>query len=705
MTPTTPAVATPAGIAMWRLAPFLGLLLAGTALVAGALVPAGLWRGAVVWPVLAVVAALAWRGASLVPLRPVPAGAAWACVGVAAAHGSWAALTHAEHVVLRRDAGSYALYAQWIATRHRLPVDAHLSAFGGLATLADRAFTLDSPAYYQVVGDGGAHVVPQFFVGAPAWFSLGWWVGGWSGLFVMPALTSAAAVLAFAGLLARVLDARWAAVGAGVLAASQPVLHAARSTYSEPAALLLVLVAAALTVDVLSPDVRAQASSRAGTALALLAGGVLGGAGLVRVDALREVALMLPVLAVMAVRRQRGTAALTLGLAVGTLASAAVAVGLSRPYLRDISDSLVPLLALTGALALASGVLAVAGRRWAAPAASGPRAPTDGAPAPTSSAWLPRALALATAAVWVVLVTRPWWLTVVDDPDSPVSRMVDGFQRQQGLAVVPGRTYAEDSLVWVSWWLSPLVVASAALGCVGLAAAAGRWWVSRRPVPAWLPVTVVGLGSTVLTLWRPGITPDHPWADRRLVPGVLPFLVAAALVLPAAAARRVSPEASAAARTRLRWGTAAGLGFVLAWTLSATVPVALLRTERGEPAAVSRVCAQLRDGDVVLAVDPRGYHEWVQVVRGVCGVPSAAVRPPEGDSLERALARIAPAAAATGGRVVLLAAEPETDVAALPARELTRVQVRTREDERLLERRPVGWVGLRIDVRLAVWTG
>jgi hypothetical protein len=39
-------------------------------------------------------------------------------------------------VVLGRDAGSYALYAQWIATRHGLPVDAHLDAFGGVAALA-----------------------------------------------------------------------------------------------------------------------------------------------------------------------------------------------------------------------------------------------------------------------------------------------------------------------------------------------------------------------------------------------------------------------------------------------------------------------------------------------------------------------------------------------------------------------------------------
>ena len=41
---------------------------------------------------------------------------------------------------------------------------------------------------------------------------------------------------------------------------------------------------------------------------------------------------------------------------------------------------------------------------------------------------------------------------------------------------------------------------------------------TRGGVEAWVPALVVAAGSTLLPLLRPGITPDHPWADRRRLP-------------------------------------------------------------------------------------------------------------------------------------------------------------------------------------------
>jgi len=135
------------------------------------------------------------------------------------------------------------------------------------------------------------------------------------------------------------------------------------------------------------------------------------------------------------------------------------------------------------------------------------------------------------------------------------------------------------------------------------------------------------------------------------------------------------------------------------------VPVAVLRTEHDQPRAVDQVCDALSDDDVVLAVDPRGYNEWVQVVRGVCDVPAAAIRPPGDDTTAAAVDRAAQRARAEGRRVVLLSAEPGTDLAALGGRVTTTVHLDTREDQRLLERRPLGWSRLSIDVRLAVRAG
>ncbi len=718
-----------AGAVLARTGPGAAFAVAGVALAAAVLVPAGLWRPLVAWPVVAVVVALGWRLAAALPARPVPVWSAALCGLAAVGHGVWAALTHAEHVVLRRDSGSYALYAQWVATRHGLPVGGRLDAFGGPEVLGVPGFTLASPAYYQVLegpaGDpAGAHVVPQFLVGAPALWSLGWWVDGWPGLLVVPAIVSAFAVLAVAGLAARLVGPNWAPLAATALALTFPVLHVARSTYSEAPALLLVAAAAALAVDatVASRGLPSAAGQAAARRLALGAGLVLGLAGLVRVDALREVALVLPICAVLALRGHPAAGPLVGGALAGTAVSALAALGLSRPYLDSIAGSLLPLAAVFVVLGGGSLVAVALGRRRR-PATRAPGRPTR---------LLPLAAGLIVAGVGAVLASRPWWLVVRQDPDDPGARYVRGLQVGQGLPLDGGRTYAEHSLDWVAWWTGPLAVVAAWAALAVLAARAVRWWLDSRsglpgrtgpdapptpPAPRWLLPAFVGLGSLVLTLFRPGITPDHPWADRRLAAVVVPVVVLAATAAAATAfrwARRRTPA------TLLAGVTVVAVAGLLVPPALATWPLAQVRTERGEPGAVAAVCAALRPGDVVLAVDPRGANEWPQVVRGVCGRPAAALRVPRRPTprqLQEAVAavdavrrRVAAARVdARPGRLVLLAAGGDVpgretltglgvDPAALatPAARLTTV-----EDARLLVRRPDGVVALPVEVWLA----
>jgi hypothetical protein len=248
---------------------------------------------------------------------------------------------------------------------------------------------------------------------------------------------------------------------------------------------------------------------------------------------------------------------------------------------------------------------------------------------------------------------------------------------------------------------------AAALALAVAASAATRAWRRGEAIPGWLGPAVVAAGSTMLTLYRPGITPDHPWADRRLVPVVLPAVVIAATAAAIAAirwARRSCPATLLAAI-----GVTAVLA-VVGPAAVATWPVAGQRTERGEVAAVRAVCAALRPGDVVIAVDTRARNEWPQVVRGVCDHPAARLTVPAED-VEAALARVAGRVATAGGRPVLLAAGTPggpgggTALAASGLRPRQVAALDTIEDQRLLERRPDGADPLRIEVWLADWPG
>jgi hypothetical protein len=322
-------------------------------------------------------------------------------------------------------------------------------------------------------------------------------------------------------------------------------------------------------------------------------------------------------------------------------------------------------------------------------------------------------------------------MTARQGADDPAAPLIASLQRQQNLTVDGARTYAERSVEWLLWYVGP-ITATVALGVAAvLAARAVRWWLAGGTdrAPGWLLPFGVALGSTLLTLYRPAITPDHPWADRRLVPVVLPATVLAATAGAAWAVRRTArkgtaPAAGGATRQTARRSpthrvpattAAVAVAAVLAllgpaaW---ATAPLADRRTEVGQPAAVDDVCRALRPGDVVVGIEDasgglRAPNEWVQVVRGVCGRPSASLVLPSAER-RAALSRLGALVSGAGGRLVLLAAGEDDAAAsgsltALGLRARRATLLRTREDQHLLTRRPETVTVLVIDVWLAVW--
>ncbi len=634
-------------------------------------------------------------------------------LAVAVAAGVWAGATRAEQVVLRRDAGTYALFGQHLAQAHRARVDVRVGDLGGPTALADDEITVSSPGFFEQGAGSGTHVVPQFLIGAPVWFSLGWWLGGWTGLLLVPAVALGAALLAFGLLARRLVGPWWAVLATTALAVCQPVLHAGRSTYSEPFALLLLCAGAAVLVDAgrAAPADRPQPDrpppdrrppdrpppDRQGPAgrLGLLAGLLLGGVGLVRVDALRESALLLPLAALLAVRRAGVARPVLIGLGLSTGVAAVAAVGLGRPYLGAIAGSLLPLLA--GALALggSSAAVVLLARR-------GVRLPG------AVRARLPGALAGLVLLAGLGLTSRPLWQVVRQSADDPGSRVVAGLQARQGSVVDGGRTYAEQTVTWVVWWIGVPAAVLALLALAGLAWRAGRAWRDERPLPAWAGPALVAAGSIALTLYRPGITPDHPWADRRLVPVVLPAMVLLA-VAGARAGLSLTARLLADRSPTARWrpvvvGAAAtgAAGLLLVPPALASWPLAGQRTERGQVGALARACGSFGPDQTAILVDNRAANEWTQTLRGGCGVPTLVVRQVDGRPADpSAVARVARAVSAAGRRPVLVAADSATSLTRLGAAPRLVVDLATVEDQRLLVRRPDGDAALSVRLWVA----
>lgn len=630
-------------------------------------------------------------------------------VAVALASGIFNGLLGSEQLIVRRDPGTYAQYAVWLAGDGALPIPYREAAFGG----PDPALRFGSVGFY----DFGGAVVPQFMPGPPMIQAVGHWLGGLSGLLLVPAVLGALAVLVLAGVVARLAGARWAPLAALTFAVCLPILYTSRATFSETPSLILLFGGMALLYDAgaglrpgappstvpavfLAPASRPAGRSRPartdGVVIrAALAGLVFGLAVLVRIDGLRDVLPVLVCAGLSAALARAGDrdegrlgVPLLCGLAVGAGLGLAAAFTLARPYLTYLSGSLGPLLAICGAvlvLTLAAAALAP-GLAPRVRRAAGAR-------------WLPGAAAGLVALVMAAFAARPWLQTVTRRPVTPDDLLTYGFiertQRSNGLPAAGERLYYEDSLYWVIWYLGVPVVALATLGAALLA----RDLVRGRRLD-WLPPLAVVGWTTVATLYLPSITPDQPWASRRLVPVVVPGLI----LLATWGARRLLDGVRA-----MGYGRPVRAGLLAACALLFLVPVAVTSggtaftpVERGERAAVEALCAAFPPGSSALIVERVTGDRLTQVVRGTCGVPTAKVvtrehaDTPAPADVDRLIGRVRAA-----GRVpVLLAVRPEQLI-----RYGTPIQVmrlRTRQDERSLVDPPDGTWSLSIDAWLTV---
>lgn len=647
-------------------------LLAGASVVPALLVVAWLLAGLPMlfggvfygWTVLALAVPLAVLlvpfGIRWLPARALaPPWVALAVLSVAVLFCLTQGLVHSEQIIVRRDPASYVQFTTWLAGHGTSRIGPQAAAFGH-----DPAVSYDSLAFYQ---RGGA-VIPQFMAGLPMVLSAAHWVGGTGFVVFAPVLLGGLAILAFGGLVARLIGPRWAPLGALALALTLPEQFFSRSAYSEPLTQILLFGGLCLlldSLDLLAGPYRIRAG---------IAGLALGLTVLVRIDALRDVLPVLAYAGLLLYHRRPEAWPLGGGLVLGAGFGLVEGYVLSRPYLDSISDSVRPMLAIAVAIAVltAAGVV-------------GARLHARLRPAQKPPAWLlryvPEVAGGAVVAIVLALAVRPLFMTVRQPPvtadDKLTVEYVANLQRTLHLPVDGTRVYTEMSLDWVAWYVGvPAILLATA------AAALLTYFTLRGRAVRWvLPLAMIGW-TTLTTLYRPAITPDHPWAARRLVVLVLPGMVLLAVWAIATGTRWLRGRAY---RERV-WKGAAVVG-VLAICVPAVITsigMAASRTDAGEIAAVRGLCRTIGPRASVLILERATADRFSQVVRGMCGVPAARLVGAPAAVVNRVVHEIRQA----GRRPVLLGADAVDVRPYGTPRQI--FALRTHQDPRSLTRPPHG---------------
>jgi hypothetical protein len=621
--------------------------------------------------VIAVAPAVLLTRWALPALRPRPepgARAPWWSVAavavIAVACGVFAAVTHSSQLVIQRDAGSYAQIGYWLAHNPKLPISVHPEAFGDAINLLG----FDSGAFYPK----GYSLIPQFMSGWPMLLALSYQIAGWGGLFAMSGLIGALSVAAVAALAGRLVGPRWAPLAALVVAVTWPMIHVFQGPYSEPVALLLLTSGLVLVTCVMG-DARPQLPARQAQLAAFTAGLVIGLGQLVRLDAGVEVALLLPVAGWWWLTRRPGALPFLGGLGLGIGLGGVDMAVVTLPYVKGNGTSVL-MMCIALVMSGAATVLICMIARWRGYAERRP-------------GWwrvVPTVGAAAVLLLGIGLLVRPYFQTSRSVTDGGVIGHTSLAQSNLGLQIDGTRSYAEQSLRWVSWYVGwPLLALALAAGAV-LA-----WRVLRGRSRPWLAVLPVLIGSSALSLINPGITPDHPWADRRLVVVVFPCVILLAVWAIARAVPKLYRSWLPGRWHRpARW-ISVGLCTVLclAPTTAAAFPISLHRTEQAEPAAIANLCTQLKKTDSVLSIDV--FSSWLPVIRGECGVPAAYLDPAPMNVTKVNIAAAARAIRAAGRTPVVIASSSDLlQQAGLAGVQV--VNITDSQDAQELVKRPTG---------------
>ena len=257
--------------------------------------------------------------------------------------------------------------------------------------------------------------------------------------------------------------------------------------------------------------------------------------------------------------------------------------------------------------------------------------------------WLPEAAGALTVLIFVGFAIRPLVQTVAGETNPTSIAYVAELQKLAGLPIDGRQQYYQNSLYWVIWYLG---IPAVLLGAFGLAVLARRglralltWQDATEAVRVWALPGMIALWVIVTVLYRPAVSPDQPWASRRLVPFVLPGLILGAIW----ASVWLKERAGQLGRTRVTSAVVASC-----CVASLLIPAALTnldigvtktatgrhlsahgmafrRIGTGELTAVTKLCAAIGPDASVVILDSLTNDRFAQLVRGMCDTPTAAL--------------------------------------------------------------------------------
>jgi hypothetical protein len=529
---------------------------------------------------------------------------------------------HSQFVMVLRDPGAYYQFATWIAGHGSLPIRTDTAAFGGTH---GGAVTFASFAYYQV----GNTVLPQFMAGLPMVLAGAMWLSGANAALLVSPVLGALALLTFGGLAARLVGARWAVLAVLAAAVTLPQAFTSRSTYSEPLAEILFLGGLCLVLDSLRD--RENGGLLASVADGSVAGGArrvrtatwasaaLGGLAfgltvLVRIDGASDILLAIPFCGALFALRKPQALPLTAGFIVGVAFGAVDAVVFAWQYMVTNETSVKPLVEITVALIIVTVGVTVYIRRRGLPR-------WDTKPG-LVRLWggLADASVILAFVVIAVFAVRPH------------------FQRAYEMTAsgVVKASHAELSLHWVWWYIGKPAVVLGALGAGLLTRKC-----MRGQAREWILPLMVLVWSIITFLYRPAITPDQPWASRRLVPAVIPGFILFATWATAWAVRWIRQYGERRGYAGLGAGVAAVA--MVAGAVAIVVPAVRTtwgpkistsggirltfnglgdaHTYGGELDAMQHLCKELPSNATVIIVNEGAVDHLMENIRGMCGVP------------------------------------------------------------------------------------